>query len=139
MVRWGEGRKSPLSPKLSNVQLWFVVNAVSNPWNHITHSPSHPHIFFAIKPWYLVMNIHKQYFESQRSCIISKLISFWSLTRFELGTFRSWSRWHTNAPTYHLFYISILCRSICINRLWIESDSASIFETKVDRACELWN
>ena len=38
------------------------------------------------------------YFKSQRSCIISNLIIFKYLSRFEPVTFRSWSRWHTNMP-----------------------------------------
>ena len=40
------------------------------------------------------------YSESQRSCLISNTINCYSLSRFEWGTFRSWSRWHTNMPLY---------------------------------------
>ena len=41
------------------------------------------------------------YFKSQRSCIISNLIIFKYLSRFEPVTFRSWSRWHTNMLLGH--------------------------------------
>ena len=38
------------------------------------------------------------YFESQGSSINSNVINFWSLSKFEPGTFRSWSRWLTSVP-----------------------------------------
>ena len=40
-----------------------------------------------------------RYCESQRFHIISFLIKFKSLMRFEPGTFRSRDRWHTSVPT----------------------------------------
>ena len=49
-----------------------------------------------------VLTIHRQYgvhFESQRSCIISYSINFFSLSRCEPWTFRSWSSWHINVPS----------------------------------------
>ena len=50
-----------------------------------------------------LMGISKQYgvhFKSKSSRTISNLIYFNSLSSFEQGTFRSWSRWHTNVSMY---------------------------------------
>ena len=57
------------------------------PGSHLKLKPCKP-TGHAQEPWYLAMNIHKQYgvyFESQRSNFISNTIHFLSFSRFEQG------------------------------------------------------